>query len=251
MSVLAADIIIYGAANMPEDDISLTGGAIDTATKLLFTDIAATDTVKLQSTNAGDTMNVTITGRDAAGAIVSEVKALNGVTLTTATTQTFERILKVVCASTPAGTVTITRTTGGTVIGTIEGALGITTIRRMFYNSSADASGGSTRNYYEKGFIKNTNSTNALLSATVAEQSDPTGKVTFDLEDAVNDNNSVANRLAAPTGMLGAFDGTTKSVPGTNLAAGAAIGVWLKLTLAAGDSAAKSTYTLRTAGSTT
>ncbi len=251
MSVLSTDIIIYGSANMPEDDVSTSGGAIDTTCKLLFTDIAATDTVKLQSTNAGDTMNVTITGRDSSGAIVSEVKALTGVTLTSATTQTFERILKIVCASTPAGTVTVTRTTGGTTIATIEGASGIDKVRRLYYNSSADASGGSTRNYYEKGFIKNTNVSNALLSATVAEQTDPTGKITFDLESAVSGTNSVANRLAAPSGMLGAFDNTTKNVPGTNLGAGIAIGIWFKLTLAAGDSAAKSTYTVRTAGTTT
>lgn len=251
MSVLATDIIIYASASMPEDDVTTSGGAIDTTCKLLFTDIAATDTVKLQSTSAGDTMNVTITGRDNSGAIVSEVKALTGVTLTTATTQTFERILKIVCASTPAGTVTVTRTTGGTTIATIEGASGITSVRRLYYNSSADASGGATRNYYEKGFIKNTNATFALLSATVAQQSDPTGLVSFDLESAVSGTNSVANRLAAPSGMLGTFDDSTKNVPGTNLAAGIAIGIWFKLILAAGASAAKSTYTVRTAGTTT
>ena len=79
----------------------------------------------------------------------------------------------------------------------------------------------------------------------------PSANVTFDLEDAVDDNNSTADRLdTVPTGMLGSFDSNAKNIPGTDLASGSAIGVWVKLTLAAGASAAKSTYTLETTGST-
>jgi hypothetical protein len=196
------------------------------------------------------TMNITVTGRNAAGAIVAETKALTGTTPTAGTTATFERILKVVLASTAAGTVTVRRATGDTTIATMEA--GITSIRRLFYDSAADASGGSSRAFYEKVFVKNTNGSLTLTNAQIAEQADPTGNITFDLEDAVNDNNSVANRLdTAPTGMLGSFDNTTKSVPGNALASGSAIGVWLKLTLAAGAAATKSTYTIRATGTTT
>ena len=35
MSVSASDIVVYGSANMPEDDSSTSGGAIDTATKVI------------------------------------------------------------------------------------------------------------------------------------------------------------------------------------------------------------------------
>ena len=55
MSVSASDIVVYGSANMPEDDSSTSGGAIDTATKVIFTDISATDSVECVSDNAGDT----------------------------------------------------------------------------------------------------------------------------------------------------------------------------------------------------
>lgn len=251
MSVSASDIIVYGSANMPEANGTTSGGAINTAVKIVFTDIAATDSVKFQSSSAGDTMNITVTGRSAAGAIVSETMALTGVTLTAATTQTFERILKIVLASTSAGTITITRNTGGATIATMEP--GITSVRRLFYDAAADASGGSSRSFYEKVFIKNTNGTTTLTNTQIAENADPTGNITFDLESAVGGSNSVADRLnTAPTGMLGSFDNTTKTVPSSgNLAAGSAIGVWLKLTLAAGTSATKSTYTLRTTGTTT
>ena len=250
MSITAAELIVYGSANMPEANGTTSGGAIDTAVKIVFTDIAATDSVIFVSSNAADTMNITVYGRSAAGSIVSETKALTGTTPTAATTQTFERILKVVLASVAAGTVTMTRSTGGATIATLEA--GITSVRRLFYDAAADASGGSSRDFYEKVFVKNTNATLTLTNAQVAEFADPTGNITFDLEDAVDDNNSVADRLnTAPTGMLGTFTNTTKSIPGNALAAGSRIGVWLKLTLAAGTAAAKSTWTVRTTGSTT
>lgn len=251
MSVSASDILVYGSANMPEANGTTSGGAIDTAVKVIFTDISATDSVEYVSTNAGDTMNITVTGRTAAGIIDSETTALTGTSATTATTKTFERILKVVLASTSAGTVTVRKASDNVTIGTMEA--GITSLRRLFYDAAADASGGSSRDFYEKVFIKNTNGSTALTGTQIAEQSDPTSNITFDLEDAVNDTNSVADRLnTAPSGMSSSFNGTTKTVPGGgNLAAGAAIGVWLKLTLAAGTAAAKSTYTLRTTGTTT
>ncbi len=250
MSILSTELITYGSANMPEDNVSTSGGAIDLTTKVVFTDIAVTDSVEFVSDNAADTMNITVYGRTAAGAITSETKALTGTSPTTATTATFERILKVVLASAAAGTVTVRRATGDTTIATMEA--GITTVRRLFYDSAADASGGSSRDFYEKVFVKNTNGSLTLTNAQIAEQADPGANITFDLEDAVNDNNSTASRLnTAPTGMLGTFTGATKSVPGSALAAGASIGVWLKLTLAAGAAAAKNTYTLRTTGTST
>ena len=50
MAIVAADIIAYGSASMPDDDTPTgIGGAIDTAVKVVFTDISATDTVEILS----------------------------------------------------------------------------------------------------------------------------------------------------------------------------------------------------------
>lgn len=262
MPVTASDIKVYGAANHAENDSSTQGGAIDTTVVMIFDDSALAntlnDTLDIVSSDAADTtQTVTITGRNSAGSIVSETLNLNGTTTVNGAT-TFERILKIVCSASHAGDISIKKNTGGTTVGTLLGttnAPGGTaelTLRRPFYNVSADVAGGSSRDYYEKCFIKNNNTTNALLSAQVAESADPSGNITFDLEDAVNDINSTASRLnTAPTGMLGTFDNTTKSVPGTDLGAGAAIGMWLKLTLAAGAAASKTTWTVQVTGSTT
>lgn len=253
MSVSSSDIIIYGSANMRESDTGTQGGAIDTTTRVVFDDATLANTlntvVKVVSDNAGDTtQTVTIYGRNSTGSIVSEALSLNGTTVVTGST-TFERILKVVVSASHSGTISCKKS-DNTVFLTI--ATGILTVRRPFYSVSSDVVGGSTRYFYEKIFFKNTNGTNALLNAIIKESSDPSGLIDFDLENAVNSTNTSTNRVTAPgSGMLGSFDNTDKNVPGTDLAPSSSIGVWLRLTLAAGTAAAKTTYVPMITGSTT
>lgn len=253
MSVVSTDLVFYGSANMPENDTDPAGGAIDTAVRVIPNSATLMNApgglIEMVSSNAADTMNVTVTGRNAAGSIVSETKALDGTTAVDFVA-TFERILKIVLASAAAGTVTIRQDGGGTTIVAVEA--GVTTIRRPFYAVGADVAGGAARVFYEKIFLKNNNGTNSLLGAQITEDADPETQLEFALEDAVNDNESTANRLAAPVGITGdAFSSAAKNVPGTDLAAGAAIGVWLKLSLPAGDPATKTSYTLEASGTTT
>lgn len=252
MSVASTDIKIYGAANIAETNGVTQGGAIDTSVRYVFNDatlITNNDTFNVVSSDGGDTtQTVTITGRNAGGSIVTEDFALNGATPVTGAT-TFAKIMKIVCDAAHTGTITVTENSGSQTLLTMES--GVLEVRIPFYNVAADVGGGSSRDFYEKVFIKNTNGTDSLLGMTVSEQADPSSNITFDLEDAIDDTNSTASRLnTAPTGMLGSFDSSSKSLPGTDLAAGEAIGVWLKLTLAAGAAAADSTYTLRTSGTT-
>ncbi len=252
MPIASTDIKFYGSTVMAElDATGSQGGAIATSIKMIFTDITATDKVTVISTAAGDTtQTVTVTGRAASGAITSDVLSLNGTSRVVGAVN-FERILKVVVNAAHTGTITVTRNNGPTytTIATMES--GILQIRRPFYNVSADVSSGSTRNFYEKIFIKNEHASLSLLSAVIKESADPTGNITFDLESTVNGTNTSTNRVTAPvSGMLGSFDSTDKAVPTTDLAASSAIGVWLKLTLAAGASPAKSTWTARVDGVT-
>jgi hypothetical protein len=249
MSVSASDIVFYGSANMQESDTGTQGGAIDLTTKVTFTDISATGLVEILSSNAGDTtQTVTVYGRLASGVIDSEALSLNGTTVVSGA-KSFERIMKVVVNAAHTGTITVRKATDDVTIMTLE--TGILTCRRLFYSATAEASGGSSKDIYEKIFAKNTNGTSALLSAVVKEQADPGANITFDLEDAQNDTNTSTNRISAPSGMLGSFTGSDKNVPGTDILAAGSIGIWLKLTLAAGATPAKNTYTVRLSGSTT
>jgi hypothetical protein len=83
----------------------------------------------------------------------------------------------------------------------------------------------------------------------VSESADPTGLVTFGLATAVNDSGTTTNRQTAPGGVT--IDNTAKNVPGTDLAATAAIGIWVALALAQNNAAIRSTWTPQLSGSTT
>jgi hypothetical protein len=206
--------------------------------------------VEVLSASAGDnSQTVTVYGRDSQGRAINEVLSLNGTTVVNGVT-TFQSIDKIVVSAAHAGTITVRKATGDTAIVSIE--TGVLQIRRPFINVSADAAGGSERKRYEKVFIKNTNAVNALLGATISEDADPEAQIAFAVEDAVDDNGTSTDRATAPTGITGdGFSSSAKAIPGIDLAATAAIGVWLELTMPAGDPATKTTYTLKTAGSTT
>lgn len=123
-------------------------------------------------------------------------------------------------------------------------------LRRPFYNAAADVGGGAQRKYYEKIFAKNIHGTLTLSSAQVLEQADPSGKHAFGLPNTLDDTGTSTDRRTAPGGIT--FDSAAKNVANAqNLTAGAAQGVWLELTLNAGDAAQKTSYTPRVAGSTT
>jgi len=123
--------------------------------------------------------------------------------------------------------------------------------RRAFYDAGANPAGGATKEYHDKWFLKNTHGSLALTSAVVKEIADPSGLITFMLPASVDDsgtNGSGNNRLVAPSGT---FDSANKNVPTGSLAAGSAIGVWGKLTLAGGAAQQKTTYTPQLEGNTT
>jgi hypothetical protein len=224
-SVTAADIVFYGSANMPENDTDTTGGALDATTKVTFTQLTANDSFDVVSDNAGDTTQVlTITGRLANGTIDTENFALNGVT-TINGAKTFERLLKAVLDADTTGTVTISENSGSTTVATLEGttdapnSVAVRTVRRMFYDATAGAAGTADKLLYESFHIRNNNTTNALLSATIELTSDPStsGIWDFELTGEQPHDISIANRTTEPnaSGMLGAdltWNDASKSV---------------------------------------
>jgi hypothetical protein len=246
-SIVAADLVLFHAATQSDADAIAVGGAIDLLRRPDFTQIAANDTIQALSSSAGDTtQTVTVIGRNAAGSIVTETKTLTGTTaITFNTLATVERVLSAELSATCAGTVTVRRTTGAVLIRTIP--IGERGFSAVFRKTSSDAV--NPINYYAKLFWKNTNGTNALLAATVTESADPAAVITHGLATSVNDSGTATNRQTAPGGVT--IDGTAKTVPGTDLASGAAIGLWLQMTLSAGAAAIRNTYTSQLAGSTT
>lgn len=248
MAVAASDIIVRLAANHAEDDTSTQGGAVDATGQVLQNQFSAAAVVELDSDNAGDTHNVTVTGRLASGAISSEVIAMTGTTAA-AGAISFERILKVVHASAVTGTVTLAQGVGGTIRHTFKP--GDDLARSLFYAATADVSGGSTKTRYEKVFVSNEHATDTALALSIELTTDPRVDYDIVLEDAVDDNESVANRLAAPVGIDGAFGDGPKNCVNTDLDASEVQGMWLKQELAAGETADTDTPVITVAFSTT
>ena len=247
MAITAAELKAYGSLNMPESDTTTSGGGIDTTCMIEFADLAVNDVVRAVSTNAGDTtQTAAVTGRTAAGAIVTDNIALNGTTPVAGTT-TFQRVLKIILSATAAGTVTVERNTTP-FDDVIAIPTGVTKVRRLFYDSASEA-GATAR--YEKVFFKNTNATLTLNAAKTQLTADPSAKIKIANATTVSDTGSVANRKTLPAGLTWVDDNVAQDVPGQALAAGAAIGVWAELSLTAGDSPLDSTFTLELSGTTT
>lgn len=245
MSIVAADLLGFLSANMPENDSGTSGGAISTAGKFEITDIAATDNIEAVSDGA-DARNITIVGRKADGTIASETIALNGATFITTANQ-YERVLKVTLASADAGrTVTVRRATGDTLICTL--GPNITKQIRLFYDSTSEASQAIR---YEKVFMKNNHGTLALTAAALKLTSDPAARYKIGGDTAVDATVSVANRKTAPGSVTFVDDNVSQSVPTGQLTAGQAIGVWVQQDLPANDPAHKNSLTIELSGSTT
>lgn len=246
MPIASTDLKLYGCADMEEVDGSTEGGAIDLTTRIVFDSPALANvfgsTFDVISDQAADnSQTVEVYGRDSTGSIVTDSKTLNGTTIVHGTV-TFAEILKVTISAAHAGNVTITRHSDASTLVAIES--GVLQIRRLFYGVASDNSSGSTRNYYDKAFLKNTNGTKAALTLTVKTNTDVSaGSCQVAVESSVNGTGTSTNRQTAPSGITGAgfSDGPT-AIPGGDLAPGAAIGIWFNLTLPAGTAATQTTY---------
>ena len=93
MSVLPSDIVVYGAAFMPETDGSITGGAVDFTRRVAFYDISPAGSVDVISSSSSDTATkIAYFGRDPAGAIQNQTLTLAGQSWVTGS-QPIERLL--------------------------------------------------------------------------------------------------------------------------------------------------------------
>lgn len=244
MPIVATDLVRYSPASVPEDDTSTSGGAIDLTSRPEITQLSANAVIAIQSDGA-DTRTVTVTGRNAAGAVVSDPIVATGGTEAVGAV-TFERILKIVTTTNASRTLTIKQGAGGATVATIPP----NEIKRHI-NFQQSSSAASQRIRYEKIFWRNNHATLALSGAQVTLTADPAARIRIGLATATGDSVSVANRLTAPGSVTFVDDSVAQNVPGGgNLAAVTAIGVWIEQTLSANDTAQRSTYTTQLSGTT-
>jgi hypothetical protein len=253
MPIVAADLKAFLPVNRPEDDTVTAGGIIQDedhasgGAKPEFTDIAADDDLEAVSDGA-DTRTLTITARDAGGAIVSEALALNGTSAVVFSTMgVVERFMKGVLGTLDGTrTVTIRRSVGGATVATL--GPNVTEAKRMFYDN---ASAGTQQINFELIYLKNDHATLDLTNAKVQITVDTEGVIRQGIHTAKGSAGTITNRATAPGGgVTFVADSTQQSVPTTILAAQEHIGVWIEQDLAIDYAAFKSTFTVELAGNT-
>lgn len=246
MAIEDTDLKKYGASSRPEDDESTSGGAVDTSCVLEIDQLAASDQVRVRSSDAGDSMDLTLTYRNDAGEIVTDTESLNGTT-NVVFTDTLERLLKASLASSPTGDVTIERNTGGNDQVVVIPA-GKTDATILFIDASSDAE---ETIRYEKEFWRNEHGTLTLTNASIELTQDPSSSIRIGVAASLNDSDDVTDRMTAPGGISFVDDSVLVDVPGGALPAGDGIGVWIEMTRGADAAALKSSYTTQIAGTST
>jgi len=247
MAVSSSDLVIYVTTFTPEDNTSTAGGAINSGLRATFDDPTSAAQLKVVSaTGTDNSQYLQVTGRNAAGTIVSENIGLNGTTPVTSS-NTYERILKTNLTAVCNGVITVS---GNGVNNIANIPVGESGFRRPFYDASASIDTAKT--YYEKVFIRNNNSGGtSLTNATVIEVSSGLyTKINFGREDSKNSPQTISNRTAAPTGVTGGFGVGPSGMVGSALAAGDAQGLWLQLSLGAGEVSTNSFYEVQISGTT-
>lgn len=265
MVVAAADLVFYASLNMPENETSAYGGAIDATTRVTFADVT-TPPKRLKIRTASDDVDmrgklVTLKTRKADGVEETFASvALDGsdsstpVDIDGANTKQSLQSAVYDAAQTPATPdvdIIVEDDSAVEVARIYAGEMGVT---RLFRQAYSEASGA--KNYHEKIFAKNNNGSDALLEAQIIESSDPAvSDVTFLLSDSKDDSDpTVANRLTAPNAIYtqdpDTFDSTTKNVPTGSLAAGETIGVYVKMPLSTSQAPQETSYTLQLSGKT-
>ena len=259
MAVDAGQLIIYASSGMPEDDSTVTGGDINSGIRLQFDALEASTTVVAYSTSNVDINTLTVYGRNNAGSIVNEAITVSGTGLSLGGSTTFSGIFKATLShATGFGLITVSGSSQNVVAKIPINESGF---RLPFY--AATSAAGSSKTFYEKVFVKNRSGSSTLNTANVLQIADTgvSSKITFGLENGkscpgpfllsgVGPTGLVANRLTIPSHVDSFGSGTSGVWPsGTgNLEPTAYQGVWLKLSLDAGEGKIDSFYEIDASG---
>src|SRR5262245_7688690 len=171
MPITVTDLVAYGSASRPSDDVSTTGGAIATTDRPDLTQLTANAVIAVVSDGA-DVRTITIQGRNVAGGVDAEVLTLNGTTEVVGA-KTFERILTVTASGADAArTVTVRQGAGG---ATRAQLLPNDLTRTTLFRQSASAAASLTR--YEKLFWRNNHASLTLNGAQIRLTADPDSRI--------------------------------------------------------------------------
>jgi len=181
------------------------------------------------------------------GTWIEETKALSG-TDHVQSTATFLHLYSAVLASNATGIVTVAEYNSGDPSSMFTVPVGEKGGQDMFLKVAAEASGGSTKKFYESCFIKNTDGASAVINAVIWLNEDEDSELKMDLGmsgdvTVTGGSETTTNRVTEPsTGGTYAWAEHASQeaahdvgdAEDGNLTAGEYQQVWVELTLADG-----------------
>ncbi len=212
----------YGSQLMQANSSGAIGSGINLSNSIEFTNpglaLNVNDRITAVSTSTADTgVIINLVGRGVEGLVYGDTITLNG-TVTGTGSVTYRHVLRTFMPP-HTGTITLTKLSGATGILVFQS--GITGVNRPFFHAQKDQVS------YDKIFVKNTSTNNAILNVFVTETSNPSGSFSFAIANAKDDTETISTSTTAPTGV-GVFNNSAKFIPTHYLRTGEAIGVWIR-----------------------
>ena len=252
--------IFYASQNMPEDDSSASGGDINSGIRIAMETLDTPTTITAYSASNSDINTVSVYGRNTAGVTINETINVSGTGTSDPGSTTFSGIFKATLAhATGYANITVSGTSQN-VVGTIP--IYESGFRAPFYKATASA--GSSKDFYEKIFIKNVNASTTIYDSKIVQIADTglSSQITFAIEEGrssptpfahsgIGVTGEVANRLTVPSSYIDHFGSGTSGIwpsGSGNLGPTSYQGVWLKLSLDAGAGALNSFYQIEQSG---
>lgn len=235
MSISAANLTAWNTVNVPQNDTSTVGGAIDSASPLVaWQGDPGGFSVRVSGGTGLDTgVNVTVKARSQnTGKIDTDTKAVGPSPISLNGLNAPERILSVsFSAATDGDPITIAKDATPFTVYISLNPITATSRRwsRVFPNAYSDAVVTTTR--YDKTFWLNADALTAL-GPTYRLSADPAAIIQQGIHTSKNDTVTIANRLAVPGGITFVDDNIDQV--GSDLATSDVQGVWWQQTATAG-----------------
>lgn len=231
MTIAQSDLVFCASTDSPWADDQANGGAIDPSSRILASILSSREKLEVVSDGA-DTRDVTIIGRNYGGEQVIDIIELNGTTVVSGQIE-FYTVLEILLSDADASrTITIRQQSDNTVLQTVGPNIDkYTSLFKFAFPSESQ-----TLTRYEKVFAKNNHASDSLIDALVSMTANLSGNISYGLAASQDDSLSASDRLTAPSGIT--FVSTLNNedaVPGSDIAAGSAIGIWIKQVLAADE----------------
>lgn len=243
MAITASDLALYGSTGRPTDDSTVAGGSLDTGARPLSMPLSSAQGIELISSSSGDVRTAEVVFRTSLGETLKWSPTIAGTCAVALSTATPHHLLTFDLSTTSTGHTVTLRTSGGSMIHTVNP--GEYAAFRMFPFAYSRISSAMVR--YEKLFLLNLSTEATLFTGNLTLTSDESTQFRLGVELALDSTGDWLTRPTTPGGSFTFADTSAVSIP-SDLGPGEAIGIAIEQTLAAGATADEPPFQITVGG---